>query len=131
MCLSLVLFAAVDIRWWQDEGIVIPILLLEDAIISFYFVYRLAMVLHFPLSKFSIIPIGYGMLMPLIGAFTSTVLIGFFHNSNGMSFYSAAIVILIVSSVIAATLTFVFIWVFMKICHARNREQPARQEGKS
>ena len=117
MSISLVLFAAVDIRWWQDEGIIIPILLLENAIISFYIVYRLTMALHFPSGQFSIIPVVYGILVPLGGAFSATVLISFLHNSNGMSFYGAATIILIASSVIAATLTFIFSWLFMKISH--------------
>ncbi|HLP98080.1 MAG TPA: hypothetical protein VK149_06525 [Sideroxyarcus sp.] len=133
MSASLVVFAELDIRWWQDEGVIIPALLLVDAILSFYFVYRLAKAFHFPLGAYSVVPVMYGMLVPLVALAASLVMdmpsIAAILNSisrgeGGIIFPDQAIIILSIASGISLTITCVVSWLFMKIKDEQKRNVP-------
>lgn len=123
MALPLISWTVLDRHWWEEEGIIIPILLFEDAVISFYFVYWFIKKLNFPLGVFSIVPVMYGALVPIVATFF--VIIGepfifsiansIFHSSDGVVSVNGVTLILFFSSVIALMMTCIFTGGFLKI----------------
>lgn len=136
MFVSLVIFAAIDIRWWQDEGIVIPILLLADAVVSFYFAYWLTNKFHCPLGVFSVVPIIYGLFFPLIAILLEYMIIIFPAvqeisnnaevNWRDRSFIGEAIIVLFFASAIALILTCLLTWLFMRIKQRFGKQEKSK-----
>lgn len=136
MIVSLVIFAAIDIRWWQDEGMVIPILLLADAVVSFYFAYWLINKFHYPLGIFSVVPIIYGLFFPLIAIFLEYMIIIFPAvqeisnnaevNWRDRSFIGEAVIVLFFASAIALILTCLLTWLFMRIKQRFGKQEKSK-----
>lgn len=130
MALPLISWTVLDRHWWEEEWIIIPILLFEDAVISFYFVYWFIRKLNFPLGVFSIVPVMYGAFVPLVAIFFVTIGEPFilfiansiFHSSAGVVSVNGVTIILFFSSVIALMLTCIFTGGFLKI-HDRSKGQ--------
>lgn len=116
MCIPMILAALIYGPWWIEDGIIIPILFLADAIFSFYFVYKTAFLLHFPKWGNSVLPAVYGFLVPLVIASLLYIVTAMPNvKITDSPFYDQMIVLFSVASFIAAMLTFTFIWGGIKI----------------
>lgn len=137
MTVSLVIFATLDIRWWQDEGIIIPILLLADAVVSFYFVYWLINKFHYPLGVFSVVPITYGLFFPLVAILLEYIIVTFpivqeisnnaEANWRDRPFIGETVIVLFFASAIALILTCLLTWLFMRIKQKFGKQEKPEQ----
>ncbi len=121
MCIPMILAALIYGPWWIEDGIIIPLLFLVDAILSFYFVHKTAFYLNSSKWGNSIFPVIYGFLVPLIVASLLNIVTAMPNvKITDSPFYDQMIVLFSVASFIAAMFTFIFVWGWVKIWNRFN-----------